>query len=174
MPHELSGGQQQRVALARALAPEPDILLLDEPFSNLDTGLRAQVRSLMYAIFCSSTETTAVFVTHDQHEALSLSDEIAVIFEGKLVQVATPHAIYNRPANVQVAKFIGEANFLPAEAHGMTASSRLGRSQTVPSQIGPGTAHDSPGSAWPLDSTTVAHPPPFAGASSTGTISGLA
>ncbi len=125
MPHELSGGQQQRVALARALAPEPDILLLDEPFSNLDTGLRAQVRSDVRNILLK-TETTAIFVTHDQQEALSLSDEIAVIFDGKLVQVATPHAIYNRPANVQVARFIGEANFLPAEAHGMTASSRLG------------------------------------------------
>ena len=125
MPHELSGGQQQRVALARALAPEPDILLLDEPFSNLDTGLRAQVRADVRNILLS-TETTAVFVTHDQQEALSLSDEIAVIFDGRLVQVATPHAIYNRPANVQVAKFIGEANFLPAEAHGMTATSRLG------------------------------------------------
>ena len=125
MPHELSGGQQQRVALARALAPEPDILLLDEPFSNLDSGLRAQVRADVRNILLK-TETTAVFVTHDQQEALSLSDEIAVIFDGKLVQVATPHAIYNRPANVQVAKFIGEANFLPAEAHGMTASSRLG------------------------------------------------
>ncbi len=125
MPHELSGGQQQRVALARALAPEPHILLLDEPFSNLDTGLRAQVRSDLRNIL-HETETTAIFVTHDQQEALSLSDEIAVIFAGKLVQVATPHAIYNRPINVQVAKFIGEANFLPAEAHGMTAESRLG------------------------------------------------
>ncbi len=125
MPHELSGGQQQRVALARALAPGPDILLLDEPFSNLDTGLRAQVRTDVRNILMQ-TETTAIFVTHDQQEALSLSDEIAVIFEGKLVQVATPHAIYNRPVNRQVAQFVGEANFLPAVAQGMTAESRLG------------------------------------------------
>ena len=136
MPHELSGGQQQRVALARALAPEPDILLLDEPFSNLDTGLRAQVRADVRNIL-RSTETTAVFVTHDQQEALSLSDEIAVIFDGRLVQVATPHAIYNRPATVQVAKFIGEANFLPAEAHGMTASSRLGEVKLFHPKTGP-------------------------------------
>ena len=125
MPHELSGGQQQRVALARALAPNPDILLLDEPFSNLDTGLRAQVRSEVRHILLE-TGTTAVFVTHDQEEALTLSDEIAIIFEGKLIQVATPHVLYNRPINTRVAKFVGDANFLPAEAHGMTADSRLG------------------------------------------------
>ena len=125
MPYELSGGQQQRVALARALAPNPDILLLDEPFSNLDTGLRAQVRSDVRHILLE-TGTTAIFVTHDQQEALSLSDEIAIIFDGKLAQVATPHALYNRPVNMQVAKFVGDANFLPAEAHGMTADSRLG------------------------------------------------
>ena len=125
MPYELSGGQQQRVALARALAPNPDILLLDEPFSNLDTGLRAQVRSDVRHILLE-TATTAIFVTHDQEEALTLSDEIAVIFDGELIQVATPHAIYNRPINTRVAKFVGDANFLPAEAHGMTASSRLG------------------------------------------------
>ena len=125
MPHELSGGQQQRVALARALAPNPDILLLDEPFSNLDTGLRAQVRTDVRRIL-RETETTAIFVTHDQEEALSLSDEIAVIFEGKLLQLATPHAIYNRPVSMRVAKFVGDANFMPAEAHGMTARSRLG------------------------------------------------
>ena len=87
MPHELSGGQQQRVALARALAPNPDILLLDEPFSNLDTALRAQVRADVRKVL-RETETTAIFVTHDQEEALSLSDEVAVIFDGRLVQVA--------------------------------------------------------------------------------------
>lgn len=125
MPHELSGGQQQRVALARALAPNPDILLLDEPFSNLDSHLRAQVRSDVRNILLE-TETAAVFVTHDQQEALGLSDEIAVIYEGKLLQVATPHIIYNRPINSQVAHFIGDANFVWGEAHGWTASSPLG------------------------------------------------
>ena len=125
MPHELSGGQQQRVALARALAPEPDILLLDEPFSNLDTGLRAQVRTHVRDIL-HETETTAIFVTHDQEEALSLSDEIAVIHDGRLLQVATPHVIYNRPINSQVAHFIGEANFLPGIANGYTADCLLG------------------------------------------------
>ena len=125
MPYELSGGQQQRVALARALAPNPDILLLDEPFSNLDTHLREQVRTDVRRILLE-TDTTAIFVTHDQQEALSLSDEIAIIFDGKLIQVATPHVVYNRPVNMQVAKFVGDANFLPAEAHGMTADSLLG------------------------------------------------
>ena len=136
MPHELSGGQQQRVALARALAPNPDILLLDEPFSNLDTGLRAQVRTDVRNILIE-TETTAIFVTHDQQEALSLSDEIAVIFEGKLLQVATPHIIYNRPINSQVAHFIGEANFLPGEANGLTAASPLGNVKLFHPKTGP-------------------------------------
>ena len=136
MPHELSGGQQQRVALARALAPEPDILLLDEPFSNLDTHMRAQVRNQVRNIL-HETETTAIFVTHDQQEALTLSDEIAVIFEGKLVQVATPHAIYNRPINMRVAQFIGEANALPAIAHGMTADSLLGEVKLYVRKTGP-------------------------------------
>ena len=126
MPYELSGGQQQRVALARALAPNPDILLLDEPFSNLDTALRAHVRKDVRDILLE-TQTTAIFVTHDQHEALSLSDEIALIFEGRLVQMASPHIIYNRPINRQVAASIGEANFLPGEAQGLTAESPLGR-----------------------------------------------
>ena len=136
MPHELSGGQQQRVALARALAPNPDILLLDEPFSNLDTGLRAQVRNDVRDILLE-TETTAIFVTHDQQEALSLSDEIAVIFDGRLAQVATPHLIYNRPVNSQVAHFIGEANFLPGEACGLTASSSLGTVKLFHPKSGP-------------------------------------
>ena len=136
MPHELSGGQQQRVALARALAPNPDILLLDEPFSNLDTGLRSQVRKDVRHILLE-TETTAIFVTHDQHEALSLSDEIAVIFQGKLMQVATPHIIYNRPINSQVAHFIGEANFLPGEARGLLADSPLGTVKLFHPKSGP-------------------------------------
>ncbi len=136
MPHELSGGQQQRVALARALAPRPDILLLDEPFSNLDTALRSQVRKDVRHILLE-TETTAIFVTHDQQEALSLSDKIAVIFQGKLMQVATPHAIYNRPINMRVAQFIGEANFLPGEAQGLLADSPLGTVKLFHPKSGP-------------------------------------
>lgn len=125
MPHELSGGQQQRVALARALAPAPSILLLDEPFSNLDTALRKQVRAEIRSIL-RKAGTTTVFVTHDQEEALSLSDRIAVIFDGELRQLGTPDRIYNYPADAQIAAFIGEANFVPAEASGTRAQSPLG------------------------------------------------
>jgi len=126
MPYELSGGQQQRVALARALAPSPDILLLDEPFSNLDAALRTQVRGEVRSIL-RATGTTTIFVTHDQEEALSLSDRIAVIFGGKLHQVGIPAELYIRPANRMVASFVGEANFLPASANGNEAESVLGK-----------------------------------------------
>jgi iron(III) transport system ATP-binding protein len=125
MPYALSGGQQQRVALARALAPQPQILLLDEPFSNLDAALRAQVRSEVHAIIKESGITT-VFVTHDQEEALSLADKVAVIFDGRVEQVASPQEIYTRPASRAIATFIGEANLLPGEASGDTAATLLG------------------------------------------------
>jgi iron(III) transport system ATP-binding protein len=115
MPHELSGGQQQRVALARALAPEPEVVLLDEPFSNLDAALRTQVRTEMREIL-KLVGATAVFVTHDQGEALSLADEIAVMFDGSIVQVAQPEEIYHRPATREVAEFVGEANFVSGTA----------------------------------------------------------
>lgn len=125
MPYELSGGQQQRVALARALAPQPDILLLDEPFSNLDTALRAQVRAEVRHIL-QQTGATAIFVTHDQAEALSLSDKIAVMFDGAVVQFDTPQSVYTRPATKDIARFIGEANFIPALATGTRAQCALG------------------------------------------------
>jgi iron(III) transport system ATP-binding protein len=111
MPHELSGGQQQRVALARALAPSPAVVLLDEPFSNLDAALRARVRSEMREIL-TAVRATAVFVTHDQEEALSLADEVAVMIDGTIVQSATPEELYHHPATREVAGFVGEANFL--------------------------------------------------------------
>lgn len=126
VPFELSGGQQQRVALARALAPQPDILLLDEPFSNLDAALRAQVRSEVRAIL-KQTQVTCIFVTHDQEEALSLSDRVAVMFDGQIAQIDTPHDLYHRPVSPEVASFIGESNFLPASASGDTADSALGQ-----------------------------------------------
>jgi iron(III) transport system ATP-binding protein len=124
-PHELSGGQQQRVALARALAPQPNIILLDEPFSNLDAALRSQVRSEVHSIL-KSAEMTAIFVTHDQEEALSLSDRVAVMFEGRIEQIGSSQDIYLRPNTRQIASFIGEANFLPAEANDNRATCIFG------------------------------------------------
>jgi len=126
MPGALSGGQQQRVALARALAPQPDLLLLDEPFSHLDAALRAQVRGELRTIL-RQAGVSAVFVTHDQEEALSLSDWVVVMFDGTVAQVAPPHTLYTHPASRQVAEFVGEAFWLPAQADGMSASCVLGR-----------------------------------------------
>ncbi|MDR0350478.1 MAG: ABC transporter ATP-binding protein [Coriobacteriales bacterium] len=111
-PAELSGGQQQRVALARALAVGPDLLLLDEPFSSLDEALRQQMRELVRDLH-KGLGLTTLLVTHDQAEALMLSDEIAVIFDGRLVQVASPHECYEAPATPQVADYFGEVNYLP-------------------------------------------------------------
>ncbi len=111
-PHELSGGQQQRVAVARALAPAPALLLLDEPFSNLDADLRAQMRDDVEAIL-RNTGTTAVFVTHDQEEAFTLADRVGVLHGGRIAQLASPEDVYHRPATQFVAEFVGAADFLP-------------------------------------------------------------
>lgn len=112
MPHELSGGQQQRVALARTLAAEPELVLLDEPFSNLDAGLRSRVREDVMRIL-SAAGITAIVVTHDQEEALSLPGRVAVLIEGKVAQVGTAEEVYRAPVSRAVAEFVGEANFLP-------------------------------------------------------------
>ncbi|MFW6146380.1 MAG: ABC transporter ATP-binding protein [Planctomycetota bacterium] len=109
-PAQLSGGQQQRVALARALAAEPRGLLLDEPLSNLDARLRIRMRVELRRII-RDAGTTAVYVTHDQEEALSMADRIAVMHDGRIVQVGTPQALYQQPVNRFVADFLGEANF---------------------------------------------------------------
>ncbi len=111
-PHELSGGQQQRVALARALAPAPALMLLDEPFSNLDADLRAQMRDEVERILRTSG-TTAVFVTHDQEEAFTLADRVGVLQAGRIEQLAPPQELYHRPATRFVAAFVGAADFLP-------------------------------------------------------------
>jgi putative spermidine/putrescine transport system ATP-binding protein len=117
-PHEMSGGQQQRVALARALAVQPQVLLLDEPLSALDAKVRVQLREEIRRIQ-RETGVTTVLVTHDQEEALSISDRVAVMHEGKLVQVAAPSEIYREPANGFVARFIGAAAVLQGKAeHG--------------------------------------------------------
>ena len=111
-PHELSGGQQQRVALARALAPKPSLLLLDEPFSSLDAHLRRQLALEVRAIL-KAEGTTALMVTHDQHEAFAFADEVGVMREGGIEQWATPYALYHEPSTRYVAEFIGEGAFLP-------------------------------------------------------------
>ncbi|MBT2532388.1 ABC transporter ATP-binding protein [Arthrobacter sp. ISL-48] len=110
-PHQLSGGQQQRVALARALVYSPKVLLLDEPLSNLDAKLREQARVWLKRLQ-SELGITTVYVTHDQEEALAMSDRIAVMSNGHMLQVAPPHEIYERPATAEVAAFIGRSNFI--------------------------------------------------------------
>ena len=124
-PHELSGGQQQRVALARALVAEPRALLLDEPFSNLDAGLRARVREEVREILAEQN-LTSVFVTHDQEEALSVADVVAVVNEGRVEQCGTPEDVYSRPANRWVADFLGEIEVLPGTANNGTIECELG------------------------------------------------
>jgi iron(III) transport system ATP-binding protein len=113
--HELSGGQQQRVALARALAPTPDLILLDEPFSNLDAGLRDRLRQEVREILARAG-VTALFVTHDQAEALSIAETVAVMRDGAIEQVGTPEEIYSRPASRWVARFLGEIEVVPGDA----------------------------------------------------------
>ncbi len=110
---ELSGGQQQRVALARAIVVKPRVLLLDEPLSNLDARLRAAMRASIRRV-CKAAGVTAVYVTHDQKEALTTADRIAVLVKGHLAQVGTPRDLYEQPRSRAVAEFVGEANFIPA------------------------------------------------------------
>jgi iron(III) transport system ATP-binding protein len=124
-PHELSGGEQQRVAIARALAPEPAIVLLDEPFSNLDAALRDRVRAEVRDIL-RKAGATAVFVTHDQEEALSLADRVAVMRDGTVLQVGTPLELYTRPARPFVARFVGDADLLPGHSDGTHATTAFG------------------------------------------------
>ena len=113
-PGELSGGEQQRVALARALGPQPDVLLLDEPFSNLDAGQRVHVRNEVRAILRMSG-TTAIFVTHHQEEALFMGDRVAVQNQGRIEQTGTPDEVFGNPAIRFVAEFMGETDFIPGE-----------------------------------------------------------
>jgi iron(III) transport system ATP-binding protein len=125
LPHQLSGGQQQRVALARALAPSPSVVLLDEPFSSLDAGLREGTRRAVAAAL-RTARATAVLVTHDQGEALSLADQVAVMRSGRLVQLDAPATLYRSPRDAGVARFVGEAVLLPAIVRGGVASCALG------------------------------------------------
>jgi iron(III) transport system ATP-binding protein len=153
-PHQLSGGQQQRVALARALVYSPKVLLLDEPLSNLDAKLREQARVWLKRLQ-SELGITTVYVTHDQEEALAMSDRIAVMSAGHMLQVGPPHEIYERPATAEVAAFIGRSNFLDGEVvsiDGSTAKVRLGeRGEIVGVRAGGGFA--------PGDAVTLAFRP---------------
>jgi len=124
-PHQMSGGQQQRVALARALAIRPGAVLLDEPFDSLDAGLRATVRADVSEVL-RRAGTTVILVTHDQDEALSFADQVAVLRDGVIAQVATPEELYTRPVDTGVAGFVGQANLLTAVAGGGMAKSALG------------------------------------------------
>ena len=125
-PRQLSGGQQQRVAIARTLAPQPRLILLDEPFSNLDALLRQSTRREIRNVL-KETGMTALLVTHDQEEALSFADRVAVMRGGRIEQVGTPEEVYYRPRTLFVAQFLGRTNLLLSNAEGETASTPLGR-----------------------------------------------
>jgi iron(III) transport system ATP-binding protein len=124
-PHELSGGQQQRIALARALAPSPKVMLLDEPFSNLDADLRMELRTETRRIL-KEKGTTTILVTHDQEEAFSLSDRVGVLNQGRLEQIGTPEDIYHRPLTRFVANFVGRADFIGGRIEGDAVISDIG------------------------------------------------
>jgi iron(III) transport system ATP-binding protein len=140
MPSQLSGGQQQRVALARSLAPEPDVLLLDEPFSNLDVRLRVEMREEVRRIL-KEAGVTAVSVTHDQEEALSISDRVAIMNDGHIEQVGQPEVVFENPESRFVASFLGRASFITGRVRGDIVETPLGTLST--DQInGPLSAYD--------------------------------
>jgi iron(III) transport system ATP-binding protein len=139
MPAELSGGQQQRVALARALAPAPRLVLLDEPFSALDANLRVELRADVQRVL-RAARVTAILVTHDQQEALSVADQVAVMIEGQVRQCGSPHEVYRQPASIEVGSFVGEAMILTAENQQGIARTAIGDIPLLtPKPAGPGT-----------------------------------
>jgi iron(III) transport system ATP-binding protein len=134
-PHELSGGERQRVALARALAADPEVVLLDEPFASLDAGLRDALRAEV-AVILREAGTSALLVTHDQAEALSLAGTVAVMREGRVEQIGTPEEIYERPQSRWVAEFLGEADVIPGTASRGMVECELGRFGAAPELAG--------------------------------------
>ena len=145
-PHQLSGGQQQRVALARALAPGPDIVLLDEPFSSLDASLRASVRADVHDVLRLSG-ATSILVTHDQDEALSMADQVAILRGGVIAQINTPSSLYRLPRDAELAQFLGEANLVEGTVGGTTVQTALGELEVATD----GTAATGPGYGRPVD-----------------------
>ncbi|HEY8452114.1 MAG: ABC transporter ATP-binding protein [Micromonosporaceae bacterium] len=154
MPHQLSGGQQQRVAVARALAPRPPLVLLDEPFSALDAGLRAEVRRDVREAL-RADGATAVLVTHDQSEALSMADQVAVMRDGRILQSGTPAEVYGRPVDAWVGDFVGEAVLLPASVTNGVARTAIGDLPVTGGASGPGTVLVRPEQVEVLDPGTV-------------------
>lgn len=142
-PHELSGGQQQRVALARALARQPAVMLLDEPFSALDTGLRDSTRRAVSALLADAGVTT-LLVTHDQEEALSIADQVAVMRDGRFTKVGTPQSVYRNPNDLFTAEFLGDCVLLPCTVVAGIADCALGR---LPVRDGADGAHSADGPA---------------------------
>lgn len=136
MPDTLSGGQQQRVALARAIAPRPSVLLLDEPFSNLDSALRVGVRTEVHRLLID-LGITAIFVTHDQEEAFVLGDEVAVMQGGRIEQIGSPHDIYQMPSSPWIASFVGDVNLLSGTGNGDQADTVVGGLPLVTPSNGP-------------------------------------
>ncbi len=130
-PSQMSGGQQQRVALARALVVRPDVLLLDEPLSNLDAQLRLEMRAEIKRLH-REQQTTALYVTHDQEEALSIADRVAILKDGDLMQIGAPRELYRAPRSRFVAEFIGETNFLPGQIRAVSADALV-----VETPVGP-------------------------------------
>jgi iron(III) transport system ATP-binding protein len=147
-PHQLSGGQQQRVALARALAPGPDIVLLDEPFSSLDASLRASVRADVHDVL-RLAGATSILVTHDQDEALSMADQVAILRGGVIAQINTPSGLYRLPRDAELAQFLGEANLVEGTASGTMVQTALGQLEMAPAAGG--TAGRGPGYGRPVD-----------------------
>ena len=125
-PHDLSGGEQQRVALARSIAPSPKLILMDEPFSNLDAGLRQSTRGEVRQLL-KDAGMSALLVTHDREEALSFADRVAVMEKGRLEQTGAPESMYNHPKTPFVADFLGKTNLIPGDARGDCAETSLGR-----------------------------------------------
>ena len=136
MPSELSGGQRQRVAVARAIAPQPGVLLLDEPFASLDASLRVELRTQVHRLL-RELEITSVFVTHDQDEAFVLGDAVAIMRDGMILQVGPPAEVYGHPVDSWVARFVGDANLVPGHSAQGGARTRLGVVPVASEVVGP-------------------------------------